>query len=156
MVKKRVVIDGDPSESHPQRTEQCIDGSRYVWISNESSAQQIGLVEDDTNTILREILKLTLEQVVENRWEGRYNYISTTIREDEHQYEISLDIPARMLSVATNTTIKLNLNAKGLPDITLKREKSPLTITDLPRSAAIHRIFVTTTQPADIEIIAFG
>lgn len=150
----RVVIKGNPYETHSPNDTKCSNGDKYRWIPRQDIEEKInGLSLDDTNEILKTMLKLQVELVSEQRYESRYNYIKKTIGGSELDTRINLNVNARVLNIRCNNSISIKLNDPTNAIIDIQNEFS---LTDLPRSCAIHTLYITTSDATDIKIFAMG
>lgn len=90
------------------------------------------------------------------RYSGQYETYEDDISPNIQKHRVLFSFPARKLIIRANQQIKVSLNDKRLPDITINDDEYPFELNLVP-GMLVDRVYITTGDDnTNVRIIIFG
>lgn len=119
--------------------ERCFDGSLYRLDADSTSG-----VPGSSGEYLRTITNLLQDLVDHMVWQGSIVPMEVKIPAGTQRRHIRVTPPARTIRIETDAEIQLWLNDDSGTAIAMGGGRRIITLSDLPPTAAIHDVIVTT------------
>jgi hypothetical protein len=153
--------------------EICIKGDKYRIVETGAEAPiETGteyVLEPDTGTQQGEqpqgedmgTLESKLDKIIDilgdGSTNGGYRSVNITLQPREQKYQIMFGLYANQLHIRSDQGLTINLNSKSGEDIFVEVMEFPFSLSELPRNAAVHTIYLTTgANITNIKILAIG
>ena len=137
--------------------ERCFNGDKYRFVPKPSPEEEETMIVEALNQIGAKLDHM-IELLEDQKWVGStYEFHNVDVDANYQNKEFILTPPSRSFVLESSREVKVKLNSRNANEIIVRGIDSPLIRTNIPKSQAISKIYVTTgTDASNIRIVSFS